>query len=88
MNGNAKAVSPAEGAAMCGISRTKFYELLNKEIPIRKVGRRSLILVSDIDRWLNSLPISKSSYHRKEMSCVIENRAQGESSPKIVDSDV
>ena len=57
-----KAVSPAIGAAMCGISRTKFYQLLNKEIPLRKVGRRSLILVSDIDHWLASLPVSDGKH--------------------------
>jgi excisionase family DNA binding protein len=53
-----KAVAPAKAAVMCGISRTKFYQLLNKEIPARKIGRRTLILVSDIDRWLKRLPTS------------------------------
>jgi hypothetical protein len=58
MTDSARAVSPAKGAALCGISRTKFYELLNKEIPIRKVERRTLILVADIDQWLSSLPVN------------------------------
>lgn len=51
-----KAVSPATAAAMCSISRTKLYEILGKDIPARKIGRRTVVLVSDIDRWLESLP--------------------------------
>ena len=47
---------PAKGAELTGLSRTKFYEILGKEIPLRKVGRRSLVLVADIERWLSSLP--------------------------------
>ena len=40
-----------------GISRSKFYELLNaKEIESVKVGRRRLVRVADLDRWLASLP--------------------------------
>ena len=50
------AVPPAKGAELTGLSRTKFYEILGKEIPLRKVGRRSLVLVADIERWLSSLP--------------------------------
>jgi excisionase family DNA binding protein len=51
----ALAVSPAKGAALLGISRSKFYELLNEEIPAFKVGRRTLVRVADIERFLNSL---------------------------------
>ena len=36
----ALAVSPAKGAALLGVSRSKFYELLNEEIPALKLGRR------------------------------------------------
>lgn len=50
------AVSPTEGAAILGVSRTKFYEYLNKQIPSRKLGARTLVLVSDIERFLNDLP--------------------------------
>jgi Helix-turn-helix domain len=56
-----KAVSPAKAAAMCGISRTKLYEILNRGIPTRKVGRRTLVLVADIERWLESLPTAKEA---------------------------
>ena len=59
---SALAVSPSVGAAMLGISRTKLYQIsLNKGIPVRKVGRRSLILVTDLGRWLESQPIETSS---------------------------
>jgi excisionase family DNA binding protein len=55
----ALAVSPAKGAALLGISRSKFYELLNEEIPAFKVGRRTLVRVADIERFLNSLSKSE-----------------------------
>jgi excisionase family DNA binding protein len=58
---SALAVSPSVGAAMLGISRTKLYQLLNTEIPIRKVGRRTLIAVADIERWLESQPTSTAA---------------------------
>jgi hypothetical protein len=51
------AVSPSQAAAMCGISRTMLYEFLGKDIPVRKLGTRSLVLVSDIERFLNDLPL-------------------------------
>lgn len=50
------AVPPGQAAALLGLSRTKTYQLLGKQIPFRKVGRRSLVLVADIERWLSSLP--------------------------------
>ena len=51
----ALAVSPAKGAALLGVSRSKFYELLNQEIPALKLGRRTLVRVSDIEKFLDSL---------------------------------
>jgi excisionase family DNA binding protein len=51
------AVSPAMGAAILGVGRSKFYELLNKEIPALKVGRRTLIRVTDIEKYLDSLSL-------------------------------
>ena len=40
-----------------GISRSKLYEMLNKrEIQSVKIGRRRLVRVADLDRWLESLP--------------------------------
>jgi excisionase family DNA binding protein len=53
------AVSPAKAAALLGVSRSKLYELLNEEIPALKVGRRTLVRVADIERFLNSLSRSE-----------------------------
>jgi len=39
------------------ISRTTFYNQVNAgKIPLKKVGKRSLVLRSDAEIWLNSLP--------------------------------
>jgi excisionase family DNA binding protein len=50
----ALAVSPAKAADLLGISRSKFYELLNREIPSFKIGRRTLVRVADIEKFLDS----------------------------------
>jgi excisionase family DNA binding protein len=55
----ALAVSPAKAAALLGVSRSKFYELLNEEIPALKLGRRTLVRVADIERFRNSLSKSE-----------------------------
>jgi excisionase family DNA binding protein len=55
----ALAVSPAKGADILGLSRSKFYELLGEQIPLLKVGRRSLIRVSDLEKFLNQLSEAK-----------------------------
>jgi excisionase family DNA binding protein len=49
------AVSPTKGAAILGVSRSKFYELLNTEIPALKLGRRTLVRVADIQKFLDRL---------------------------------
>lgn len=39
------------------ISRTTFYAQVKKgKIPLKKVGKRSLVLRTDAERWLNTLP--------------------------------
>ena len=55
----ALAVSPGKAAALLGVSRSKLYELLNEEIPALKLGRRTLVRVADIERFLNSLSKSE-----------------------------
>jgi excisionase family DNA binding protein len=57
----ALAVSPAKGAALLGVSRSKFYELLGKQIPVVKLGRRTLVRVADIERFLANLPTGGGS---------------------------
>jgi hypothetical protein len=58
------AVSPARAATLIGVSRSKFYELLNVEIPSRKCGSRTLVLVSDIEKYLGALPHPRSKQKR------------------------
>jgi excisionase family DNA binding protein len=51
------AIPVPEACERIGVSRSKFYELLNRrEIESVKVGRRRLVRVADLERWLASLP--------------------------------
>jgi len=51
------AIAVPKACERVGLSRSKFYELLNEqEIPSIKVGRRRLVRIEDLDRWLASLP--------------------------------
>ena len=50
------AVSPAEGARLAGVGRTKFYEALSAgEVRSIKFGARRLVRVSEILAWLERL---------------------------------
>jgi excisionase family DNA binding protein len=49
------AVSPTAAAAILGVGRSKLYELLKREIPALKVGRRTLVRITDIEKYLDSL---------------------------------
>ncbi|MCC2654629.1 MAG: helix-turn-helix protein [Microvirga sp.] len=49
-----------EVAKRASIGRTKvFEEIRSGRLPARKLGRRTIVLTSDFDNWLNSLPRSK-----------------------------
>jgi excisionase family DNA binding protein len=40
------------------ISRSTLYDIIRRgEIPVRKVGRRSIISVEDAEKWFESLPV-------------------------------
>ena len=42
---------------LAAIGRTKFYELVaSGEIPVRKVGKKSLVAAADLKRWADRLP--------------------------------
>lgn len=42
-------------SAAIGVGRTRIYEAIaNGELPARKWGRRTFIMASDIDRWIDS----------------------------------
>lgn len=50
-----------EFLAWARISRTTFYKEANAgRIPIKKVGKRSLVLRSDAQKWLDNLPTVSS----------------------------
>lgn len=51
------AVQPAVAAKMAGISRSTLYEEMGSgRLRSRKLGRRRVILVSDLQAWLEGLP--------------------------------
>jgi excisionase family DNA binding protein len=42
---------------VAAIGRTKLYELIARgEIPIRKVGKKTLVAAADLQRWVDQLP--------------------------------
>ena len=42
---------------LAAIGRTKFYELVAAgEIPVRKVGKKTLVAAADLQRWADRLP--------------------------------
>lgn len=54
-------VDPKTAAKMIGVGIVTLYSLLaSGRIPAAKLGKRTLIRVSDIDNFLNELPSYKS----------------------------
>jgi excisionase family DNA binding protein len=52
------ALPPDEAALVCGIARTRIYEAISRnELTARKLGRATIIELSELRRWINSLPI-------------------------------
>jgi len=51
-------LSIADCCRLTGLGRTKFYELVaSGAIPLRKVGKKSLIAAADLKRWAEALPV-------------------------------
>jgi excisionase family DNA binding protein len=51
------AYSVEESLALLGIGRDKLYKIIKaKQLPARKLGRRTLILASDLKAFVESLP--------------------------------
>jgi excisionase family DNA binding protein len=45
------------GCRLAAIGKTKFYELVaSGEIPVRKIGKKSLVAAADLKRWADRLP--------------------------------
>jgi len=52
------AYSVTEVLELIGISRSKFYQLVNgRQIKVRKIGNRTIILAGDLDDFLQRLPV-------------------------------
>ena len=52
------AMTVLEFLSWARISRSTFYkEVSEGRIPLKKVGKRSLVLVRDAEAWLESLPV-------------------------------
>jgi hypothetical protein len=56
MRGDPIAVTVPEAVRLSGLSRTALYEAMKQGLPARKAGRRTLIMVADLDAYLASLP--------------------------------
>ena len=51
------AFSLADAASAIGIGRSTLHELIaTGKLPVRKLGRRSLVLREDLEAYLQSLP--------------------------------
>lgn len=51
----------AECCRITAIGRTKFYELVaNGEIPVRKLGKKTLVSTADLKQWAARLPMSEA----------------------------
>ena len=47
----------SETSRLLSIGRTKLYELIGSgEIPVRKLGKKTLISAADLNRWADRLP--------------------------------
>jgi hypothetical protein len=58
MSTNAKrALSRQEFCDVYGIGQTRFYEEVKEgRLPVRKVGRKTIVLRDDAESWLQRLP--------------------------------
>jgi len=57
------AYSPEEAAKVIGLSKAGIYRLLRAgKLRCRKAGHRTLILASELERYLNELPEGTAEY--------------------------
>lgn len=57
MNPTALSISVRDAAALTSLSEYEVRNAINKgELQARRVGRRLVILVADLNAWLESLP--------------------------------
>jgi excisionase family DNA binding protein len=73
--GTELALAPKAAAAALGISRASIYSLLKKgELPRRKVGRRTLIAISDLEKFLQRAVVTTS--RQNEISSTTEENGE------------
>jgi|RhiMetdeSRZDD1v2_1073273.scaffolds.fasta_scaffold3899280_2 excisionase family DNA binding protein len=66
-NNQTLAVSIGEAVRLTGIGRSSLYEAIRRgDLPIRKSGRRTLLLMEDLRQWLAGLPAPHGSEVRRE----------------------
>ena len=55
---NRAAYTIAETLALTGLGRDKLYRLINEgQLPAHKLGRRTLVVATDLEAFLKSLPV-------------------------------
>jgi hypothetical protein len=51
------ALNPDEAAISAGVSRTRIFQAIrNRELTCRKTGKATVIEVSELCRWIHTLP--------------------------------
>jgi len=50
------ALTIPEAVKVSGLPRSSLYEAMKRGLPARKSGRRTLIMVADLQAYLSSLP--------------------------------
>jgi excisionase family DNA binding protein len=48
------AVPPAEACRLLGVGRTTFYEVILPSLAVVRIGRRVLVPVGELERWLEA----------------------------------
>jgi excisionase family DNA binding protein len=65
----------SECCRLAAVGRTKFYELVaSGEIPIRKIGKKSLVAAADLKRWADRLPAIAIKQNRADRTDVQATR--------------
>jgi excisionase family DNA binding protein len=65
----------AECCRITAIGRTKFYDLVaSGEIPVRKLGKKTLVSTADLKQWAARLPTTEAKTARSTCNSRIKKR--------------